>query len=207
MPTDLAHVYWIGGSPCSGKSSIATLLIEHGPATLYDCDTAFDAHQRRATPDAQPRLHRLTGLDWDAIWLRPVSELVQDELAIYGEEFGLILADLRALPFDRPILAVGAALLPELVALHLADPCQAIWVVPTGAFQRHHYARRPWIKDILAGCSQPEQAFANWMDRDEAFAQHVLRTARARGLATLVVDGQISIEDNAATIAAQFGWT
>ena len=118
----------------------------------------------------------------------------------------MILADLAALPADRPILAEGAALLPELVAPDLADPRCAIWVVPTEAFQRHHYAQRPWIGDILAQCSQPEQAFRNWMDRDAAFARHVLASAGARGLATLLVDGHTALEANAAAIAARFGW-
>ena len=64
MPANFDHVTWLGGSPCSGKSTIAALLADCHWRCRYDCDAAFDAHLRRATPDAQPHLHHLTHLDW-----------------------------------------------------------------------------------------------------------------------------------------------
>jgi 2-phosphoglycerate kinase len=196
---------WMGGSPCSGKSSIATLLAERYDLALYPCDAHFDEHQRRATPQAQPRLHRLGGMTWDEIWMRPVDEQVADEFAIYREQFPMILDDLRALPTDRPVLVEGAALLPELVAAACPDPARAIWIVPTPEFQWAHYSRRGFIQGILAACSSPQQAFANWMERDIRFGEAVAQDARARGYRVISVDGHASIAQNAAAAAAHCG--
>ena len=104
--------------------------------------------------------------------MRPVGELVADEIAIYREEFGMILDDLRALPADRPILAEGAVLLPEFVIPVMSDPRAAVWVVPTPDFQLKQYHQRPWIQGILKKCRDPDQAFRNWMDwRSEDFGK------------------------------------
>jgi hypothetical protein len=201
----LSHVYWIGGSPCSGKSSIAEQLVERYDMLSYPCDAHFDAHRARATAESQPNLSSLNGMSWDDIWMRPAHELLEHEIAIYREEFEMILNDLRALPDDRPIIAEGAALLPELVLAHLGRPQQAVWVVPTPEFQWQYYSQRPWIQDILKQCSFPEQAFKNWMGRDTAFGQHVVRQARQVGLSTIIVDGTHSIEAHVEHTAQYFG--
>lgn len=201
MTDDWSHIYWIGGSPCAGKSTIAETLADRYDLNYYQCDFWFDAHQRRAQPNEQPLLHRLAGMSCDEIWLPPVAEQVARETAIYTEEFAMILADLQALPRSRPILAEGAALLPAFVVAHLTKQHHAIWITPTPAFQRVHYAQRPWIHDVVRTCSDPTQAFENWMARDEAFAQVVNEQAAALGLPLLVVDGSCSLIQNTTIVA------
>lgn len=201
----LAHVYWIGGSPCSGKSTIAGILAERHNLLVYQCDSHFDAHQQRAAAEHQPELYKLRDMSWDAIWMRPVAELIADEIAIYREEFAMVLADLHALPADRPILVEGAGLLPELVAPLLADSRRAIWIVPSPKFQLALYSQREWINGILGACSEPDQAFRNWMARDIGFAEAVARDAAARGCRVITVDGTATIEENAQFVAGHFG--
>lgn len=198
-------VYWIGGSPCSGKSSIASIVAAQHGLHLYHCDDHFDAHVAAAHRQSQPRLHWLQSATWEGIFMRPVAEQVADVIAIYREEFELILAELDGLYGQGPLLVEGAALLPRLVAPFLPRPAHAIFVVPTGRFQRATYARRPWPSALLAQCSNPEQAWANWMDRDEHFGDYVKLEAAARGLAVLPVDGARSLRQNAALVAAHFG--
>jgi 2-phosphoglycerate kinase len=202
----LAHVYWIGGSPCSGKSSIVTWLQERTNLTCYSCDDAFWRHAQEIDRDRAPTLYKVTHLTWEALWMRPVETLLQDAIQVYGEEWSLIVNDLLALPADHPTVAEGAALMPDLVQDVLAHANQAIWVVPSEAFQRAVYPKRgDWVNEILSQCSQPEQALRNWMDRDAAFARHVNARARALGLRVLTVDGERAIEENAAVVGEQFG--
>ena len=110
------RIYWLGGSPCAGKSSVADLLAERYGLTVYRCDDAYFRHIQICNPQDQPTLHAITSMSWDEIWMRPVDVQVTAEFEIYREEFPLILDDLRHLPEDRPILVEGAACLPELVA-------------------------------------------------------------------------------------------
>ena len=204
--SELSHVLWVGGSPCSGKSSIVEILAGQHDLHVYKCDDAYWQHAKRVHPVKQPTFHRLTQMTWDEIWMRPVEAQIADELACYREEFAMIVADLVALPRSRPIVAEGAALLPELVSGVLTDRSRAAWVVPTEAFQRAHYTpeHRPFVNDILAHCEHPSQAFANWMDRDVGFARQVARQARALGLNVLMVDGKRTVEQNAESVADAF---
>jgi hypothetical protein len=186
------RILWIGGSPCAGKSTLATSLAGKYGCALYRCDEAYDAHLGQSTPAGQPLMARLKALSWNAIWMRPVETLIREEFAFYREEFPLILDDLRALPGTAPLIVEGTALLPELVAPLLNAPMEALWLVPTPGFQRAHYARRPWVRDILKQCSDPEQAFENWMRRDIGFADEVERQAAVQHLWSLRVDGSLS---------------
>ena len=205
MKDEWGRVFWLGGSPCSGKSSITELLVEQFDLQVYKCDDYFDTHLQRATPDDHAHFYRIGQMSWDDIWMRPVAEQVASEIALYREQFSMILADLRTMPDDKPILVEGAALLPDLVAPLLIKPLQAIFIVPTEQFQKTTYAQRNWIQGILAQCRDPEQAFANWMDRDVEFGRWVGATAVAHNLHVLTVDGRQPITENAVFVAAHFG--
>lgn len=201
---NVPFIYWLGGSPCSGKSTIAELLAERYNLRYFNCDAAFQRHIQASDPAVQPTLYRLRAMSSDAIWLAPVAEQVARVIAIYREEFPLLLDDLATLPSDRPILAEGAALMPELVVQRSDWTKRSAWVVPTSTFQQTQYAQRPWVADLLNECRDPTQAFANWMARDMAFAEYVATTASAQGLPLLHVDGTTTIAENAAWVATQF---
>ena len=199
------RIYWLGGSPCSGKSTIAERLTLQYNLTYFRCDDSLTAHIASSDPRHQPTLARLRTMTSDEIWLEPVAAQVERVIAIYREEFSLLLAELQALHTGRPILAEGAALMPELVRQDPTWAAHAVWMVPTPAFQREHYRQRPWVAGVLQDCSDPVQAFANWMARDEAFATYVTKTATAAGLPLLQVDGSRTIDDNAIWVATQLG--
>ena len=201
----MTHIYWLGGSPCAGKSTIAEMLANRYNLHYFNCDHAFARHQQQSNPSDQPTLYGLGERTCDEIWLVPVAEQVARVIAIYEEEFPLILADLQALSTNQPILAEGAALMPRLVARQSAWCNQAVWVVPTPTFQQHHYAQRPWIRDVLKECSDPAQAFANWMQRDETFADYIATTATRHDLSLLQVDGTQTVAQNAHWVARQWG--
>jgi 2-phosphoglycerate kinase len=206
VASDLAHVLWMGGSPCSGKSSIAGMLAEKYGLQVYKCDDAFWEHAKRVDPVVHPTFYRLTRMTWDELWMRPVAVQIADEFACYREQFGMIIDDLLALPRSVSVVAEGAALLPDLVSGLLPDRSQAVWIIPTEPFQREHYTpeKRPFINDILAHCQNPTQVFTNWMDRDVGFAKRVAEQAQALDLKVVTVDGQRTIEQDAEIVAQYF---
>jgi 2-phosphoglycerate kinase len=199
----LARILWVGGSPCAGKSTLAAILAGRHGLALYRCDEALTGHLQRATPTAQPMMHKLTNMPWNDLWRRPVDAQIHQELAFYQEEFPFVLEDLLDFPTTTPVIAEGTALLPELVAPLLTDRRRAVWLVPSADFQREHYSRRPWIHDILRQCDDPAQAFENWMQRDIGFADTAERRAKERRLQVLRVDGTLRVE--ALTTIAE-GW-
>jgi 2-phosphoglycerate kinase len=206
LKQNLAHVFWMGGSPCSGKSSIAGILAGKYGLEVYHCDDAFFEHAKRVDPREQPVFHSIIHMTWDEIWMRPVDVQIADEFACYREEFAMIISDLLAYPQSTPVIAEGAALLPDCVSELLLDRCRAIWVVPTEAFQRQRYTpeHRPWMWDILNQCADPERAFRNWMDRDVGFAKQIVKRAQTLEIEVIEVDGTRSIAENAESVAEHF---
>lgn len=205
MQQRFSHVYWLGGSPCAGKSSIADQLAASHGMQVYRCDDAYFRHQELITPARHPLFWKLSRASCDELWMRPVARQVAEERALYREEFPLIVADLDALPRTSPIIAEGAALLPELVdGLH-PTAGRAVWVVPTDAFQRRHSAGRAWRHDVLRDCTDPEHAWRNWMARDAGFAGTVARDAERRGYPLLTVDGSRPLAHSIDVIERHFG--
>jgi hypothetical protein len=204
LQRELRQIYWIGGSPCSGKSSIAAALAASYGLRVYHCDDAYFRHARIINQQRQPVFYKMTHYTSEDLWLkRPIKQQVQEEIELYREEFPLILDELLTLP--KPFLAEGTALLPECVApIVQRNPRKAIWMIPTATFQRSHYAQYDWVQEVVKECSTPEQAFNNWMRRDASFARIVAREARIRNMRVLTVDGTRTLEENLAFVERYF---
>jgi hypothetical protein len=199
------NVYWIGGSPCSGKSTITDRLAARYGWEVYRCDDYYYQHEKLITPANAPVWSSILGADCDGIWLRPVEQQIREELQIYREQFPFILTDLAQRTDERPVILEGAALLPELLAAHNIPASRCLWMVPTERFQREHYARRDWRHDVLRECSDPEQGWENWMSRDAGFARAVATDAGRLGYRVIVVDGSASLDDNERIVERHFG--
>lgn len=202
----LPHIYWLGGSPCAGKSSVAQQIAQRFGIERYSVDDAFSAHLARFDRDRHPTLTRWLGATWDERWMQPPEALLAEAIACYSEHFSLILEDIFKLPSGVPVLVEGTAILPALAARWIGAPRQALWMVPTPTFQREHYARRPWARQTVSDCRDPETAFENWMERDIRFGAWVRQETARLGLTTLVVDGQRSLEENMCWVAEFFGF-
>jgi 2-phosphoglycerate kinase len=206
LKKSLTHILWMGGSPCSGKTSVARILTGEYGLRSYHCDEAFAEHQQRITPGRQPMLTKWTRTAWNELWMQTPKILVAEAIACYQEHFQLVVTDLLSLPQPEPMLVEGTCLLPGSVHTVLSSRSAAVWMVPTERFQKAHYAGRgPWVQAILNECAKPEQAYQNWMGRDVAFARWVTSTADELGLRTVPIDGSRTIAENARLVADHFG--
>ncbi len=208
LKADLPHILWIGGSPCSGKSTVADVLGERYDVQTYHVDDGIESRHARAVeaPDEYPHMAHTLSLSRNDLWMRDADIMLRDALAFMREEFAMVRTDLAAVPSSRPILAEGCTLLPECVRA-LDGTARGIWMVPTEGFLRSNYTpeNRPWVNDILADCDDPDQAFANWMARDVATARYVADDAEAHGQRVVHVDGSRTIDDTVALVAHHLG--
>ena len=118
--------------------------------------------------------------------------MLRDEIEAYREEWSFIMAELALIL--EPVIAEGAALMPELVA-GLTPRARAAYLVPNNDFQREHYARRDWAWNLCNQTPDPAGTFDGWMQRDAQFAAYIRETAVQYGFPVMVVDGSRTLED------------
>ncbi|PSL53618.1 hypothetical protein B0I31_10865 [Saccharothrix carnea] len=116
----------------------------------------------------------------------------------------MVLDDLRALSSGRPLVAEGWGLRPEVVAPPLADPRQAVFLVPTEAFRRRRLRDLPRAAQVSAEVSDPDRAQANRLERDRLPAADVVDRAREHGLRVIEVDGRLSVGGLTTVVADHF---
>ena len=202
----LRHVFWIGGSACGGKTSIAQWLAQHHGLRVYGCDEGYEPHQRRVDRWQHPNFYRIIRKTLHQLFMPPAEEQVAELIGFYREQFPMVLEDLLALPRSSPILVEGAGLLPSLVSKVLTKAHQAVWLVPTVEFRATlTRLNDPAVWELVGTTDNPMQAFQNWMVRDVLYAQRVVAEAQALGLRVLVNDRRRATPQRAGTVAQHFG--
>ena len=158
---DLRHVYWIGGSPGGGKSTIARRLADRYRLHVYATDDVPD-HVGRTTPVDSPLLSRFAAMDMDERWVNRSPQTMLETFHWFrGECFDLIVEDLLRLRDGIPVVAEGLRLLPHLVRPLLADPNHAVWLLPTPEFRAAALESRGSTWTIPDKTSAPERARSN----------------------------------------------
>ncbi|GAA2372747.1 hypothetical protein Cme02nite_01290 [Catellatospora methionotrophica] len=207
LPRRLSHVYWIGGSSGSGKSTAARRLAARYGLGVYDTDAAMPDHARRLPADTAPRLSRFAAMDMDDRWVnRTPHEMLQTFHWYHGEGFEQIIADLLRLPADRPVVAEGFRLLPELVKPLLADQHRAVWLLGSPSLRKAVFdARGGTGWGFIAKTSDPRRALDNLLQRDAMFTDRLARQTTELGLTALATTTDSSEEDFVRQIAATLG--
>jgi hypothetical protein len=199
-----AAFYWIGGSPCAGKSSVAAALADRFGLRHVECDKASADRVARMAGRSLPAYEELTALGTCERLSRSPEWQADRELAFYREQFSFVMEELSA---NEPAIVEGADLLPDLLHRAGVGLDRAVWLVPTPEFQLRHYAAREWVSEYLKDCADRSAAFRNWMCRDVLFAERVRDLAATVGGRVIVVDGTVSLAETVDRIAEHFGLT
>ena len=202
----LRHVYWIGGGSGAGKSTIARRLAARHDLDVYATDDVMADHGRRIVPGEAPFLAEFAAMDMDQRWVHRSPPTMLETFHWYrGEGFGLIVEDLLRRPAGPGVIAEGFRLLPRLVGPLLAEPRQAVWLLPTSGFRRAAFERRGSLWEIANKTSAPDRALRNLLERDGLFTERLGAEARDLGLPVIEVDGAVAEAGLVARVADAFG--
>jgi hypothetical protein len=139
----------------------------------------------------------------DERWVLQTPEaMAASTIGQFAERFEMVLEDLATMD-ARGVVAEGFGLLPELLAPYLASRRQAIFLLPTPATRERNYASRDWVG--ILGTSGHARASKNKLDRDALLTEHVRRTARSHGFATIELDGSQPLDTVIAMAERHFG--
>lgn len=200
-----ASFYWLGGSACAGKTTISKILSEEYGFAVYHCDDYLGKHIEMSDVKAQPNLYKAKALNWNEILgMKPEDYLIWN-IALYREEFDLILRDLEELSDDKPILAEGINLLPGLLQDKITDRNHAVWVVAEDNFYINHQVHRKELYERINTCSDPGQALHNYMSFDLALGRHILYEAQRFDRKVMLVKDEEDIMKNVRELISYFG--
>lgn len=208
---ELSHVLWIGGSPCSGKSTISHTIARIYVFIDYHVDAWLSNHFARRIAAGDAEAAGFLARSVDQRWIEPsVDELVQEAIASWSRDIPLVIEDLLALPKERLIVAEGN-FFPKSIAPYLSSPHQAIWLVPTDAFceqgRRRKWAelaRRQKRHGISHESRNPEQHLQNIISRDCQLARSVKQQAEDLHFPMYEVDGSRSPEEMTELVERHF---
>lgn len=156
----LKNVYFITGTPCGGKTTIARELGKRHHLMVYDIDEMFDRHQEIADPQYQPAMTR-SFADADEFFGRTVAEYRQWLLDNTREQLDFVLLDLIRLSQDRIVLCDCHLTVEE--ADRLTEPSRIVFLIKDPANLVDDYCNRPdhqGFRDFIYSASDVEQAKA-----------------------------------------------
>ena len=111
----MAEIYYIGGSPCSGKTTLTELLAKRHGLYHFKVDDYLEDYTTRGRSKGKPVCTRITKMSANETWMRSPELQNQEELEFYREIFEYVLFDLNRKNDKRAIITEGAAYLPELM--------------------------------------------------------------------------------------------
>jgi 2-phosphoglycerate kinase len=199
------NIYYIGGSPCCGKSTVAEKMAKTFGFYYFKVDDLLNEYMIRGTAAGNPFLAKMAAMSPEETWMRNPKIQKEEELEYYRQVYGFVCRDLERIQTADGIITEGAAYLPELMKQSGVDCRHYLCMTPTRDFQVLHYRERDWIPYILEGCSDREKAFQNWMERDALFAEDVKRSAGELGYRTLLIDGSAGEDDIFREVCRIFG--
>lgn len=191
----MRKVYYIGGSPCSGKSTVAEVIARKYDISYFKVDDFLDGYTEMGEKNKKPICVKQKQMSPEQIWMREAQIQHLEELQYYTEIFEYVMNDINQISNKNGIITEGAAYLPDLIRCCNISPQHYINLTPTPEFQINHFRKRPFVPMVLHGCSDEEKAFMNWMDRDILFANTVRQQSEEMGYKTLINDGMSSIEE------------
>lgn len=200
----MLNIYFIGGSPCSGKSTIAEIISKKYDLYYFKVDDYLEEYMKKASLSNKEICQKAEAMTPEQIWMRDPALQCKEELLIYEEIFEFISEDLKKIECKNGIITEGAAYLPELARSINVAVNKYISITPTKDFQISHYKKREWVPYVLAECSDKETAFDNWMNRDVLFAEAVRQQCNELGYISLINDGELPVNELADKVISHF---
>ena len=198
------NIYYIGGSPCSGKSTIAELLCKKYDFIYYKVDDYLNEYITQAAKCNDTICAKVIKMSPEEIWMRDPSIQNEEEFQIYREIHPFIHNELCKLANKNNVITEGAAFLPEIIHQLAVPQDHYVCITPTKEFQIYHYRQREWIPYILEGCSNKDEAFMNWMERDALFAEQIRSQCKELGYYSITNDGTHSIDSMLSDICQHY---
>ncbi len=143
---DLNSLFWLGGSTCSGKTTICASLSGRYHVDIQHRDDVISEHWDRADPQNHPAIYewlrlRQAGRSEELLDM-PIDNLVTLMISAFREDFSLTLEDLSQQDLKPRTIIEGMRLLHEALVPLLEEKERAVWLAPSVALYKELLDRR-----------------------------------------------------------------
>lgn len=200
----LKNIYFIGGTACGGKTTMAKLIAQKYDMIYYNADDAMRNHFKIANKAEQPEMSRKFK-DAEEYFNRPINEYSRWILDINEEAFDMVILDLLKLSKGKPIMAEGhfdAKLLKNIVSYD-----RAIFLfAEDDLIRRDYYSRddkKPML-DAIKKLKNPERVINHTLDLTCNITHIQLKGVEESGMLYFVRNFESTIEKTLKLIEEHF---
>ena len=157
----LQHVYWLIGTSCAGKTTMARAIAAKHTMVYYDWNDHYARFKAAANPDNQPYLSKVFEGP-DELFGQPIPEYVESLFGATEEAFVMVVEDLLGMDPDVPIITETIHIV-DLVARIAAPSRMAFLYV-----REDLYREQNWIRD-----DAERRAILEYMNRTSNAKKHM----------------------------------
>jgi cytidylate kinase len=159
----LKNVYWIGGTSCSGKITMASMIAKKHNFYHYDADKMFNSYRKIASSESQPALAKQFN-SVKEYFLQPLPEYLEYLENINRESFDMLVVDVLKLAQQKNVIVEGHY--PPELMYELAPRNRIALFITSEDIIRRDYFERKDKQNMLAAI---QKAAGN-----EDFKSHVI---------------------------------
>lgn len=200
----LRNVYWVSGTACAGKTTVAEALAKKLGFHFYSADEMYEKHRKLAYPQWQPSMCRQFP-DLRSWFTQPLEEYHQGMNTNHREELDMIIMDLVALAQNQPVIIEGSfepgwlqdIVPPERFAFLYAEP----QVVRRDFFDRED---KRDVLDAINSLPDGEKVREHVLDVVEYGTREWIKKARKYGVMMLERTREVSVDQRVKILATHF---
>ncbi len=188
-------IYYIGGSPCSFKTSIAQKISEEYSFKVYNADNHIERYLEIGAKKRNKVLKKMRRVSVLEQWFLDLDVQFKNEIALYTYAGKVIKGDLKRFYKNKDILVEGCPIIPEFINKKEVAPENYVVLVASKSFERSVFETREYISRYLNLTENKELAFENWLARDEMIASYYKEEAQKYGYKYIEINKNSSFED------------
>ena len=200
----MKKIYFVGGSPCAGKSTICEIIAKKYNLYYFKVDDYLDDYMKNAALNHKSLCKKNLSMTAEEIWMRNPVIQKDEELVIYKEIFSSVIKDVKKINCDMDIITEGCAYIPKLLKKLGVANNRYLAIIPTKEFQILQYKKRQYVPNMLKGCSDKTKAFQNWMERDFLFSKEIESQCNNENFKVIINDGTIDLDNMVNEIVTHF---
>jgi hypothetical protein len=160
-----ANIFWVGGGPCGGKTTIVDAVAQKYGFKAFHADDLFFEHQKLACLQDHPAMLR-PFLGWEWFFSRSPDEFARFIHDSSSEQFQMVVLDLLGLASQNTVIVDGFLLDPDYLK-RIAPYNKSIYLFANEEIIRSSYFARDDKKNMLSVINtlkDPEKAKNNYLD-------------------------------------------